>query len=210
MNWERRFKITLGIKALSDMTQSSPSLLLKWRSISHILFANFWPLEQSFSVGLKSLTSARDGIHKGAKPIRHPDPHGFLEKSWPEYFALLSELTALKCVGVQAIRALSRKCGMLGRVMTPLDETTGLFLQGHWGVLIFEPIIIQKRWQNIQLHRMTAWSRYCRTCQSFRGPMERGGGWLHWAPAFFFCCSPACWRNNYFSFFFFFFPPFSL
>lgn len=188
------------------MTQSSLSLLLKWRSISHILFANFWPLEQSFSVGLKSLTSARDGIHKGAKPIRHPDPHGFLEKSWPEYFALLSELTALKCVGVQAIRALSRKCGMLGRVMTPLDETTGLFLQGHWGVLIFEPIIIQKQWQNIQLHRMTAWSRSCRTCQSFRGPMERGGGWLHWAPAFFFCCSPACWRNNYFSFFFF-FPP---
>lgn len=95
INWERRFKITLRIKVLSDMTQSSLNLLLKWESIKHILFANFWPLEQSFSVGLKSLTSARDGIQKGAKPIRHPGPHGFLEKSWPEYFALLSELSAL-------------------------------------------------------------------------------------------------------------------
>lgn len=202
INWERRLKITLRIKVLSDMAQSSLNLLLKWKSVSHRVFANFWALEQSFSVGLKSLTSAKDGIHKGAKPIRHPGPYGFLEKSWPEYFALLSELTALKCVGVQAIRALSRKCGMLWRVMTPLDETTGLFLQGDWGVLIFEPIIIQKQWQNIQLHRMTAWSRSCRSCQSFPGPMERCGGWLHWRSCYFFFCS-ACWRNNSLSIFFF-------
>lgn len=143
----------------------------------------------------------RDGIHKGAKHIRHPSPYGFLEKSWPEYFALLSELTALKRVGVQDVHALSRKCGMLWRVTTPLDETTGLFLQGQWGVLIFEPIIIQKRWQNIPAPQNDSVKRVLQKLPIFSWTDGRGGGWLHWDPAFFLCCSsPACWINNYFTF----------
>lgn len=91
------------------MAQSSLNLLLKWKSIVCIFFANFWPLEQSFSVGLKSLTGARDGIHKGAKPIRHPGPYGLLGKilTW-----ILCPVEWINC---------SEVCGSSGH-SCPLEE----------------------------------------------------------------------------------------
>lgn len=146
---ERRFKTAWRVKAFCLVGLWLLKIYIEEKVLVTAFLQFFWPFEQSFTVGLKSLSNAKDRIHKAPKA--------------PKAFWLLGRiLTWILCAAEW-----TKSCGVCGssghlcpleemcsawQVMTLLRDTAGLFLCGRWGVLIFEPIIIQKWWQNIQCH----------------------------------------------------------